>query len=54
MASRTRLRNKVEENIAVFLVGGGTINQIDPDVTADPPKSRKTTTAAALSEVLAS
>jgi|APSaa5957512535_1039671.scaffolds.fasta_scaffold16653_5 hypothetical protein len=38
ITSRTRLRNKVEDDIAEFLARGGTINEIDADITADPPK----------------
>lgn len=38
ITSRTRLRNKVEDDIAEFLARGGTINEIGPDITADPPK----------------
>lgn len=36
--SRNVLRNKVEDDIAAFLARGGTISEIAPDVTADPPK----------------
>lgn len=38
VTSRTRLRSQVEEDIARFLMQGGAINQIAPDVTADPPR----------------
>ena len=38
ITSRSRLRSKVEDDIAAFLHQGGTIDEIAPDVTADPPK----------------
>jgi hypothetical protein len=38
VTSRSRLRSKVEDDIAAFLHEGGTISEIAPDVTADPPK----------------
>ncbi|MFK7865732.1 MAG: hypothetical protein AB8B95_16060 [Pseudohongiellaceae bacterium] len=36
--SRLKIRDKVEEDIARFLSQGGSINEIAPDVTADPPR----------------
>jgi hypothetical protein len=36
--SRTPIRDQLADDIAAFLARGGSINQIDPDVTADPPK----------------
>jgi hypothetical protein len=38
VTSRSRLRSKVEDDIAAFLHQGGTIDEIAADVTADPPK----------------
>ncbi|NKB34743.1 MAG: hypothetical protein GKR91_16740 [Pseudomonadales bacterium] len=38
VASRTLLRSKVEEDIAAFIARGGTIDEVSPDATADPPK----------------
>lgn len=36
--SRLKIRDKIEEDIARFLSQGGAINEIAPDVTADPPR----------------
>jgi len=38
IASRTKIRDKVEEDIAQFLSKGGAIDEISADVTADPPR----------------
>ena len=38
IASRTKIRDKVEEDIARFLSKGGAIDEISADVTADPPR----------------
>lgn len=38
IASRMKVRDKVEEDIARFLSKGGSIDEIDSDVTADPPR----------------
>ncbi len=38
VTSRHRLRSQVEDDIARFLQSGGSIDQIAPDVTADPPR----------------
>lgn len=38
IASRMKIRDKVEEDIARFLSKGGAIDEIGPDVTADPPR----------------
>ncbi len=38
IASRQKARDELEAQIAEFLSRGGKINQIDPNVTADPPK----------------
>lgn len=36
--SRSPIRDQLADDIAAFLQRGGSIDQIDPDVTADPPK----------------
>lgn len=36
--SRLKIRDKVDEDIARFLSQGGSIDEIAPDVTADPPR----------------
>ena len=36
--SRHTIRSQVEDDIEQFLQKGGSINYIDPDVTADPPR----------------
>lgn len=38
IASRMKIRDKVEEDIARFLSKGGEIDEIASDVTADPPR----------------
>ncbi|MFT5937429.1 MAG: hypothetical protein ACJAS2_002066 [Pseudohongiellaceae bacterium] len=38
IASRMKIRDKVEEDIARFLSKGGAISEIDSNVTADPPR----------------
>jgi hypothetical protein len=38
IASRQKARDELEAQIAEFLARGGKINQVDPNVTADPPK----------------
>lgn len=38
IASRQRLRDELQDQIAAFLARGGQINEIPPNVTADPPK----------------
>lgn len=38
IASRQKARDELDAQIAEFLARGGKINQIDPNVTADPPK----------------
>ena len=45
ITSRTRVRNKVEDDIAAFLSRGGTISEIAPDVTAPPENPRVITVA---------
>lgn len=38
VASRQRLHDQVDDEIASFLAHGGQISQIEPHVTADPPR----------------
>ncbi len=38
VASRNRLRKKVDSEVEAFLASGGKINYIDPNVTSDAPK----------------
>jgi len=38
IASRQKIRDELDAQIAEFLSRGGKIDQIDPNVTADPPK----------------
>jgi hypothetical protein len=38
IASRQKVRNEIEDQIAAFLARGGQINEVAPNVTADPPK----------------
>ncbi len=38
IASRQKVRNEIEDQIAAFLARGGKINEVPPNVTADPPK----------------
>ncbi len=38
IASRQKARDELEAQIAEFLARGGKINQIEPNVTADPPQ----------------
>jgi hypothetical protein len=38
IASRQRVRDELEDQVAAFLARGGRINEIPPNVTADPPK----------------
>ena len=38
VASRQAQRNEMEDQIAAFLAKGGKIAQIEPNVTADPPR----------------
>ena len=37
VASRARLRTQMDADIEKFLSKGGTISEIEPNVTADPP-----------------
>ncbi|WP_396588161.1 hypothetical protein [Bermanella sp. R86510] len=38
IASREKLRNKVNSEIEEFLKSGGNISEIEPNVMADPPR----------------
>ena len=38
IASRKRLHDQMSSEIEAFLAHGGEINQVEPHVTADPPK----------------
>lgn len=38
IASRQKVRDEIEDQIAAFLARGGRINEVAPNVTADPPK----------------
>jgi hypothetical protein len=38
IASRQKVRDEIEDQIAAFLARGGQINEVPPNVTADPPK----------------
>jgi hypothetical protein len=38
IASRQKVRDELEDQIAAFLARGGVINEVAPNVTADPPK----------------
>ena len=38
IVSRMKVRDKVAEDIAAYLQNGGTIVEVAPNVTADPPR----------------
>ena len=38
VTSRAKIRDELSSQIEAFLTGGGAINQIEPNVVADPPK----------------
>ncbi|MGR6872028.1 transcriptional regulator SutA [Pseudomonas sp. HK3] len=38
IASRQKLRSKMDNEIEAFLQKGGAINEIEPNVMADPPR----------------
>ena len=38
IASRQKVRDEIEDQVAAFLARGGKINEVEPNVTADPPK----------------
>jgi hypothetical protein len=38
IASRKKLRNKMNGDVEAFLKSGGSINQVEPNVMADPPR----------------
>ncbi|WP_226668537.1 hypothetical protein [Microbulbifer aggregans] len=38
VTSRQRARSELSSEVEAFLAGGGAINEIAPEVTADPPR----------------
>lgn len=38
IASRQKIRDELEDQVAAFLARGGKIAEVAPNVTADPPK----------------
>ena len=38
IASRQKVRDELEDQVAAFLARGGKINEVPANVTADPPK----------------
>lgn len=38
IAARQRLRDEIDDQVAAFLARGGTISEVPPNVTSDPPK----------------
>jgi len=38
IASRQKLRTQVDSEVEAFLKAGGSINEIEPNVMADPPR----------------
>jgi len=38
IASRQKIRDELEDQVAAFLARGGKISEVPPNVTADPPK----------------
>lgn len=38
IASRQKLRSQVDHEVEQFLKAGGSINEIEPNVMADPPR----------------
>lgn len=38
IASRQKIRDELESQMAAFLARGGKIDEVKPNVTADPPK----------------
>lgn len=38
ITSRQRARSQLSQEIEEFLAGGGAISEIDPEVSADPPR----------------
>ncbi len=38
VASRFRIRRKIQDDVEAFLSRGGRIDEINPNVTADPPR----------------
>lgn len=42
VAARNKMREQLSAEVAAFLAGGGRIQMIDNNVTADPPKLSNT------------
>lgn len=42
VSSRARVRQEVSSQIAEFLARGGSINEVEPNVMADPPRKPST------------
>lgn len=38
ITSRQRVRSRLNSEIEEFLAQGGAINEVDPEITADPPR----------------
>jgi hypothetical protein len=38
VTSRQRVRSQLSDEIEAFLAKGGAISEIDPEITADPPR----------------
>jgi len=38
IASRQKLRSQMESEVEAFLSSGGSINEVEPNVMADPPR----------------
>ncbi|QIZ85891.1 hypothetical protein HF888_16080 [Bermanella marisrubri] len=38
IASRQKLRDKMSGDVEAFLAQGGSINEVEPNVMADPPR----------------
>lgn len=38
LSSKENIRRQLEEDMRTFLAAGGSVQHVDPNVTADPPK----------------
>ena len=52
MEAKQKERDALAKAMEEFLARGGKVQEVEANVVADPPKSRTTSTAAALSEWL--